>query len=242
MISNADPRRTLLELVDPVELDPGFLTKIRNYRMPGTVAKLDLALRALARVPRLSRNRPTCAAAFTSARRSTISSGPSTRRSTARSRASRTSTSRFRRCSIRRWRRQAARDVGLHAVRAVQARERARLDLDARHAGHHRAADARALRARHQPLWSKGSAGPDAGRSRDHVRPDRRPHPPRRAVARSAVHDAAGARLGAVPDADRRAVPVRRRHTSGRRPDGGSGQNAAREIIPALKKRRAASA
>jgi len=41
------PRRTLLQLVDPVDLDPGFLTKLRNFRMPGTVAKLDFALSAL---------------------------------------------------------------------------------------------------------------------------------------------------------------------------------------------------
>ena len=47
VIANTDPRRTLLHLVDPVDLDPGFLTKIRNYRMPGTVAKLDFALSAL---------------------------------------------------------------------------------------------------------------------------------------------------------------------------------------------------
>jgi len=47
VIANTDPRRTLLQLVDPVELDPGFLTKIRNYRMAGTVAKLDFALSAL---------------------------------------------------------------------------------------------------------------------------------------------------------------------------------------------------
>ena len=47
VISNADPRRTLLGLVDPVELDPGFLTKVRNYRARGTVAKVHLALGAL---------------------------------------------------------------------------------------------------------------------------------------------------------------------------------------------------
>lgn len=44
VISNADPRRTLLDLVDPLDLDPGFLTKARNYRCPGTVAKVNLAL------------------------------------------------------------------------------------------------------------------------------------------------------------------------------------------------------
>jgi phytoene dehydrogenase-like protein len=37
----------LLDLVDPVDLDPGFLTRIRNYRCPGTVAKVNLALTAL---------------------------------------------------------------------------------------------------------------------------------------------------------------------------------------------------
>jgi len=47
VIANTDPKRTFLTLVDPVELDPGFLTKIRNYRTPGTVAKVHLALGAL---------------------------------------------------------------------------------------------------------------------------------------------------------------------------------------------------
>ena len=47
VVSNADPRRTFLNLVDPIELDPGFLTKIRHYRCPGTAAKVNLALRAL---------------------------------------------------------------------------------------------------------------------------------------------------------------------------------------------------
>ena len=47
VISNVDPRRTFLNLVDPVELDPGFLQKVRNYRARGTVAKVHLALRGL---------------------------------------------------------------------------------------------------------------------------------------------------------------------------------------------------
>lgn len=47
VVSGADPRHTLLDLVDPVELDPVFLTRIRNYRCPGTVAKLNVALRGL---------------------------------------------------------------------------------------------------------------------------------------------------------------------------------------------------
>ena len=47
VVSNADPRTTLLKLVDPVDLDPSFLSKIRNYRAVGISAKINLALSAL---------------------------------------------------------------------------------------------------------------------------------------------------------------------------------------------------
>jgi phytoene dehydrogenase-like protein len=44
VISNADPRRTLLKLTDPVHLPPGFVVKMQNFRANGTVAKINLAL------------------------------------------------------------------------------------------------------------------------------------------------------------------------------------------------------
>src|SRR5438132_1361330 len=47
VISNADPKRTLLRLVDPSHLSPDFVMKLRHYRMPGTVAKVNLALSGL---------------------------------------------------------------------------------------------------------------------------------------------------------------------------------------------------
>ncbi|HWX53991.1 MAG TPA: NAD(P)/FAD-dependent oxidoreductase [Verrucomicrobiae bacterium] len=47
IVSNADPRRTLLKLVDPTHLTPDFVTKLLNYRMSGTVAKVNLALSGL---------------------------------------------------------------------------------------------------------------------------------------------------------------------------------------------------
>jgi phytoene dehydrogenase-like protein len=47
IVSSADPRHTFLALIDPIELEPGFLTRIRNYRVPGTVAKVNVALRGL---------------------------------------------------------------------------------------------------------------------------------------------------------------------------------------------------
>jgi phytoene dehydrogenase-like protein len=47
VVSNADPRTTFLNLVDPIDLDPNFLTKMRNYRTPGATAKINLALAGL---------------------------------------------------------------------------------------------------------------------------------------------------------------------------------------------------
>ncbi len=47
IISNADPKRTLLKLVDPMHLSPGFVQKLQHYRMPGSVAKVNLALAGL---------------------------------------------------------------------------------------------------------------------------------------------------------------------------------------------------
>jgi len=47
VVSNADPRRTLLGLVEPLQFDPGFITRIRGYRSTGTVVKINLALAGL---------------------------------------------------------------------------------------------------------------------------------------------------------------------------------------------------
>jgi len=47
VVSNADPKRTLMHLVDPAHLSPDFIQKIKNYRCVGTVAKINLALSAL---------------------------------------------------------------------------------------------------------------------------------------------------------------------------------------------------
>jgi phytoene dehydrogenase-like protein len=47
IISNADPKRTLLKLVDPIHLTPGFAEKLQHYRAMGTVAKINLALSGL---------------------------------------------------------------------------------------------------------------------------------------------------------------------------------------------------
>ena len=47
VISNADPKRTLLRLTDPLHLSPDFVQKMQHYRGNGTVAKVNLALSGL---------------------------------------------------------------------------------------------------------------------------------------------------------------------------------------------------
>ena len=54
VISNADPKRTLLRLVDPAQLSPDFVMKLQHYRTFGTVAKVNLALSGLPEFTALS--------------------------------------------------------------------------------------------------------------------------------------------------------------------------------------------
>jgi phytoene dehydrogenase-like protein len=51
VVSNADPKRTLLGLVDPVDLDPDFIQRVKNYRAQGALAKVHLALSELPDFP-----------------------------------------------------------------------------------------------------------------------------------------------------------------------------------------------
>jgi phytoene dehydrogenase-like protein len=54
VISNADPKRTLLKLTDPAHLSPDFVQKLQHYRGNGTVAKVNLALSGLPNFPALT--------------------------------------------------------------------------------------------------------------------------------------------------------------------------------------------
>jgi phytoene dehydrogenase-like protein len=53
VLSTADPRRTLLELVDPVHLDPEFILAVRNVRFRGAASKILLGLDGLPEAPGL---------------------------------------------------------------------------------------------------------------------------------------------------------------------------------------------
>ncbi|MBS1853350.1 MAG: NAD(P)/FAD-dependent oxidoreductase [Acidobacteria bacterium] len=54
VVSNVDPKRTLLKLVDPTHLSPDFAQKLQHVRTPGTVAKINLALSGLPKFTALS--------------------------------------------------------------------------------------------------------------------------------------------------------------------------------------------
>jgi phytoene dehydrogenase-like protein len=51
VVSGADPKRTLLDLVDPVALGPSLGWRADNIRTPGVVAKVNLAVRRLPTFP-----------------------------------------------------------------------------------------------------------------------------------------------------------------------------------------------
>ena len=51
IVSNADPKRTLLTLLDPLDAGPSLRWRASNVRMPGVVAKVNLVLSALPRFP-----------------------------------------------------------------------------------------------------------------------------------------------------------------------------------------------
>lgn len=54
VVSGVDPRRTFFNLVDPASLDPVFATRMKNFRISGSVAKVHLALGDLPDFPSLA--------------------------------------------------------------------------------------------------------------------------------------------------------------------------------------------
>lgn len=54
VVSGVDPKRTFFQLVDPAQLDPAFVLRIKNLRAAGTVAKVHLALGDVPAFPALA--------------------------------------------------------------------------------------------------------------------------------------------------------------------------------------------
>ncbi len=142
-ISNADPKRTLLKFVDPAHLTPDFVMKLQHYRMPGTVAKVNLALSGLPSFTALN-------GADGEALRGRIHIGPEIdylERAFDESKYGNFSKQPYLEVAIPTSDRsiarsdRPARDVDLHAVRTIQA-EKQRLGKPARGAGRHGGQDA----------------------------------------------------------------------------------------------------
>lgn len=55
VVSAVDPRQTFLALCDPIDLAPEFLWRMRHYRAQGMLAKINLALTALPEIPGVAR-------------------------------------------------------------------------------------------------------------------------------------------------------------------------------------------
>ena len=201
VISNADPRRTLLALVDPIELDPGVLQRLRNYRMPGTVAKVNLSLGKLP---------PFTGIANPADLHGRIHIGPSVdylEKAYDASKYGEISAEPYLDITIPSLLDPDLCPADKHVMSVYvqyapsQARRRDGLDAHARQPGQSRHPDAGALLARVLEC-DRASPGADPDRSRGTLRPDQRPHPSRRAGARPALHDAADSRPRAVSNAD----------------------------------------
>src|SRR5262249_44608173 len=96
---------------------------------------------------------------------------------------------------------------------------RGHVGREARAAGRSRGEEDRGVRAERAGLGRR-PPGPDAAGPRARLRPDGREHLPRRPEPRPALLHAPGGRLGALPDAGARALPVRGRGASRRRGHG----------------------
>ena len=236
IVSSTDPHRTLLALVDPVELDPIFLQRIRNYRMPGTAAKVNLTLGALPRFAGVSDPQHL---------QGRLHIGPSVdylERAFDASKYRQISTEPYLDVAIPSLLDPSLCPEGKHvmSIYCQFAPYKLAHGVDWQWGGG--ASSPRPCCAPSSAIRRASRAQSSinryhASRSGGDLRPDAGTHPARRAVARSVVHDASRARLGAVPG-----TPIDRLFLcgAGTHPGGGitgaPGRNAAREIARALKK------
>jgi phytoene dehydrogenase-like protein len=58
VVSNLDPKRTFLKLLEPRDLDPAFIAKAQNFKIRGSSGKLNIALDGLPEFPALGRGNP----------------------------------------------------------------------------------------------------------------------------------------------------------------------------------------
>ncbi len=218
VVSNADPKRTLLTLVDPVELDPDFIWKMQNYRSKGAIAKVNLALSGLPEFPSAE------ASGGQNALAGRIHIGPEIdylERAYDAAKYGDFSPHPYCDVTIPTLTDPSLAPAGKHVMSIVAQFAPYKLksgDWKAkRDALGDSVVDAVAAYAPNlKGLVTSRQVLTPAG-PRGHVRPDRRSRLPRRRRHRPALHDAPAARLGAVPDAGQGPLPLRLGHAPRRR-------------------------
>jgi phytoene dehydrogenase-like protein len=58
VVSNLDPKRTFLKLMDEKDLEPSFVESARNFKIRGSSGKLNIALDGLPEFPQLGKDNP----------------------------------------------------------------------------------------------------------------------------------------------------------------------------------------
>ena len=84
VVSNLDPKRTFLKLMDEKDLEPSFVESARNFKIRGSSGKLNIALDGLPEFPQLGKDNRLFAATCTSWIRLSAWNVPSTTGKTAR--------------------------------------------------------------------------------------------------------------------------------------------------------------
>ena len=204
VVSGVDPQRTFFKLARSRCISiPAFARQHAEFPRNGTVAKVNLALdglpdfhcaRRTAGPMAFARRSP---AAFTSAPKSIISSTPSTPRSTANIRRAVSRCHHSLRFSIPRSRPKASTSSPFTSNSRRSSWNHGDWNAQRERIRRHRRQDSRAVRPRFPARFSKHHVITPQ-RSRNDLRFHRRPHLPRRNRARSDLHHAPGAGLGAL--------------------------------------------
>ena len=235
VVSGVDPKRTFLKLCEADHLPPEFLWRMKHYRSRGTLAKVNLALSALAVIRRrhardaggrvrLAPDLDYLERAFDHAKYGRFSTAPwieFTMPSIGDPRSRRQARTCCRHmCSSRR------------ISSGIGDRDRGSVLVGgpARSARRHR----RKTLTQYAPdfgVADRRAADDHAARPRARMGPHRRPHLPRRAVARPVLHDAAAAGFWPVSDAAEGLFLCGSGSHPGTGLTGGSGMNAAREVL-----------
>ncbi len=219
VISNADPKRTLLKLTDPMHLSPDFVQKLQHYRGNGTVAKVNLALSALPTFTALKNDDGNALKgrihigheidylerAFDASKYGNFSPHP------------------YLEATIPSLTDPTLAPEGKHVMSIYMQYAPYKLKgdwEDQRKALGQTVVQTLAQYAPNLPELILTPPDHHAAGSRRRLRINRRTNLPRRPRARPVLHHASAAGLGALPHADRKPVSVRQRHASRRRIDG----------------------